>query len=140
MRPVEASSIAGDKLSPLNGYSGTVSLSCSGLPAGASCYFNPQPGQPAFTSNFYIATAPTTPTGNYTITVTATSKGLTHTTQIPITVCAPSPVGGLIVPVDKLVLIQPYLEIAIAAILMTTAIAVLYRNYVKKRPEISIIS
>jgi len=52
------------------GTSQSVTLSCTGgLPAGASCSFNPASGSPTFSSTLTISTSTTTPTGSYTITV-----------------------------------------------------------------------
>jgi len=75
-----------------SGSTQSVSLSCtSGLPSGASCSFNPQSGNPTFTSTLTISTSSSTPTGSYTITVTGTGGGKSHTTQFTLTVNAPSP-------------------------------------------------
>jgi hypothetical protein len=60
-------------------FSGTVSLSCSGLPAGALCFFTPLSGNPTAASpvpvTLNISTSTTTPPGTYTVTISATTPG-----------------------------------------------------------------
>jgi len=63
-----------------------VSLSCGALPTGMSCSFSPQSGYPTYSSTLTLRTTPSTPKGSYTVTVTATGGGKTHTTQFTITV------------------------------------------------------
>lgn len=64
----------------------TVSLSCSGLPSGGSCSFNPSSGLPSFSSILTIGVSTSTPVGSFIITVTATGGGQTHTTALMLTV------------------------------------------------------
>jgi PKD repeat protein len=67
---------------PANGFSGQVTLSVSGLPSGTTASFSPNPvnaSSPA-SSTLFIQTSSSTPRGNYTLTITATSGSLTHTT------------------------------------------------------------
>ena len=65
----------------LNGFSGAISLSVTGLPSGSSGSFSLSPvtPNPTATSILTINTAPT-PRGTFTFTVTGTSGGLTRTT------------------------------------------------------------
>lgn len=56
-----------------SGTSESVSFSCSGLPSGASCSFNPSSLKPAASSALTISTLPSTPVGNYEISVTGTN-------------------------------------------------------------------
>jgi regulation of enolase protein 1 (concanavalin A-like superfamily) len=77
----------------LNGYSGAVALSASGLPAGVTATFNPT--STTSTSMLTINVGCTTPTGTYTITITGTDGTLTHTTSITLTV---TPSGGGALP------------------------------------------
>ncbi len=71
----------------VSGSAQPVSLSCSGgLPSGASCAFNPQSGNPTYSSALTISTSSTTPTGSAVITITGTSGAITHTTQFMLTV------------------------------------------------------
>jgi hypothetical protein len=72
---------------PLNGFTGNVSLTASGLPAGATFSFNPATitggsGSTALT----VSTASGTPTGSYPFTFTATSGSLVHSTQLVVNV------------------------------------------------------
>lgn len=81
----------------LGGHSSSVGLSCNaGLPAGASCSFNPNSGLPTFTSALTINTSSSTATGTYTIIVSGSGGGETHTTQFVLTVAAaqPAPPSG----------------------------------------------
>ena len=68
------------------GFSGTVSLSVSGLPAGATASFSPSaigtPGSAILT----VTTAAATPNGSSTLTITGTSGGLTHGVAATLTV------------------------------------------------------
>lgn len=64
----------------------TVSLSCSGLPSGGACSFNPSSGLPSFSSILTITVSTSTPLGSFTITVTATGGGQTRTTGLMLTV------------------------------------------------------
>lgn len=99
----------------------TVNLACTGVPSGAMCFLTPDHAIPSYTSNLTIVTlGDTAPIGTYTITVTGTSSAQTHATQFQLTIAPPpqpSLVGGTIVPVDKLVLLAPFIGLAIIAAL-----------------------
>ena len=73
-----------------NGFSSVVSLSVSGLPAGASGTFSPASITGSGNSSLSVATKSTTPAGSYTLTITGTSGSLTHSTTVTLTV-NPSP-------------------------------------------------
>jgi hypothetical protein len=76
-------------VNPLNGFTGTVSLSASGLPAGVTATFNPASTTGNSTLTF---TATTTATlGTVAVTITGTSGTLTHTTTINLTVTSNAP-------------------------------------------------
>jgi subtilase family serine protease len=78
-------------ITPTNGFSGTVALTCSGLPAGANCSFNPA-SVTTGTSTLTIATATSTPIATSNFTVTGTSGSLTHATAVSLAVTAtPTP-------------------------------------------------
>ncbi len=64
----------------------TVTLSVSGLPSGATGSFDVNPIQSGQSSNLTIQTAPNTPAGTYTVTVTGTGTEVTHSTTISLTV------------------------------------------------------
>jgi len=80
-------------VSGLNGFTGTVSLSVSGLPTGASGSFSPTSVTGGLgTSTLAVTTASTTPAGTYTLTITGTSGSLTHTATVSLVVnAAPTP-------------------------------------------------
>ena len=75
-------------ITPSGGFTGSVTLSASGLPAGVTAGFGTNP---ATSSSVLTLTASSTATtGPATITVTGTSGSLTHTTTISLTVTAPA--------------------------------------------------
>ena len=69
-----------------SGFSGTVSLSVSGLPAGASASFNPASISTSGSSTLSVSTASNTPTGSYPLTVTASSGTLVHSVVVTLVV------------------------------------------------------
>jgi hypothetical protein len=73
------------------GFTGSVSLSISGLPAGAAGTFTPNPNTGA-TSALAITTSSTTPAGSYVFTVTGTSTtpALTRTSTATLVVQPPA--------------------------------------------------
>ncbi|HMH05738.1 MAG TPA: protease pro-enzyme activation domain-containing protein [Terriglobales bacterium] len=75
-------------VSPTNGFTGTVALACSGLPAGATCAFVP-PSLASGTSTLTVTTSAATPIASSSITVTGTSGSLSHATSVSLTVSAP---------------------------------------------------
>jgi hypothetical protein len=73
-------------LSLLQGFTGSVSLSVSGLPAGANGYFNTPLFTAAGSTNLVVTASTTTPTGTYTLTVTGTNGVLNYTTHVTLIV------------------------------------------------------
>jgi hypothetical protein len=73
-------------VTPRNGFSGSVSLSASGLPSGVSAAFSPNPTTTA--STLTLTASSTAATRTATVTITGTSGPLTHTTTISLTVNA----------------------------------------------------
>jgi hypothetical protein len=71
-------------VSPINGFTGSVTLSASGLPAGVTASFGTNPT--ATTSVVTFTASATATTGTATVTITGTSGTLTHTTAISLTV------------------------------------------------------
>src|SRR5690348_9720166 len=71
-------------VTPQSGFTSSVSLSASGLPSGVTASFNPNPA--AASSTLTLAAAITAPTGTFSMTVTGTVGGLTHSTAISVTV------------------------------------------------------
>jgi subtilase family serine protease len=76
-------------VSMLNGFSGTVSLTCSGLPVGASCAFVQGSLTTSGTSTMTITTNSNTPLGTSNFTVTGTSGSTVHNTSVSLTVASP---------------------------------------------------
>src|SRR5262249_55542809 len=67
------------------GFTGGVTLSASGLPAGVSANFNPNPAT-AGSAALTLSVSTTATLGAATITVTGTGGGLTRTTTVALTV------------------------------------------------------
>src|SRR5258708_24851768 len=61
-----------------NGFTGTVTLSASGLPTGASASFSPATITGSGPSTMTVTTGSTTSAGTSTLTITGTSASLTH--------------------------------------------------------------
>ncbi len=78
-------------VSMLNGFSGTVTLTCSqaSLPVGAACNFSPGSLTSSGTSVLTISTNSNTPLGTSSFTVTGTSGTTTHNTSVSLTVASP---------------------------------------------------
>jgi hypothetical protein len=72
----------------VNGFTGNVSFSVSGLPSGASGSFNPTSVAGSGNSTLSVSTTSTTPAGTYTVTITGTSGSLTHSTTVTLVVNA----------------------------------------------------
>ena len=73
-------------IAALNGFSGSVTLSASGSPSGATASFSPSPVNGSGSSTLTVTTSGTTPLGTSTITITAKSGNLTHTALVSLTV------------------------------------------------------
>src|SRR5207248_10944609 len=67
-------------VTPSGGFTGTVGLSVSGLPAGASATFNP--ASTSSTSRLTIQTSNSSKPGVSTLTITGTSGNLSHTATV----------------------------------------------------------
>jgi subtilisin family serine protease len=69
------------------GFTGSVALSVSGLPSGASGTFSPNPAT-STSSTLTVKTKPSTPTGNFPLTIKGTdnSGSITRTTTVTLTV------------------------------------------------------
>jgi hypothetical protein len=67
------------------GFAGAVTLSASGLPAGASASFGPN-GTTGNTSTMNVTTSSTTPAGSSSVTITGVSGTLTHATGVTLVV------------------------------------------------------
>lgn len=76
-------------ISPINGFSGRITLTATGLPAAATANFSPASLSASGNSTLTVTTdGINTPAGTYPITVTATSGALQHTSNISLVVSA----------------------------------------------------
>jgi len=82
-----------------SGSAQTVSLSASGLPAGATASFSPSSVTAGGSSTMTISTSASTPTGTFPITITGTGTSATHSTPFSLTVTG---TGGCSSPGQKL--------------------------------------
>ena len=73
-------------VSPSGGFTGSVSLSASGLPSGVTASFGTNPTTGSSVATFTASSTATT--GTSSVTITGTSGSLTHTTSISLTVNA----------------------------------------------------
>ncbi len=69
----------------VNGFSGSVALTVTGCPSGATCSL-PSPVTPTANSTLTVSTTASTATGTFTLTVTGTSGSLVHSTTVALTV------------------------------------------------------
>src|SRR5260221_13454160 len=70
----------------LNGFGGTVTLSASGLPTGATASFSPTTVTGAGSSTLTVTATGSTPVGTSTLTISGTSGTLTHSTTVSLVV------------------------------------------------------
>jgi hypothetical protein len=68
----------------LNGFTGSVNFSVSGLPSGTTFSFSPNPATTS--SVLAVNTSGGTPTGGYTLTITGVGGGYTHTITVRLNV------------------------------------------------------
>lgn len=84
--------LAGDKstytftTTAVNGFTGVVTLSASGLPTGATAAFSPTTITGGGSSTLTVTTSTSTPAGAYTLTLTGVSGSLTQSTTVTLTV------------------------------------------------------
>jgi hypothetical protein len=71
-------------ITPINGFTGSVTLSASGAPGGAQVTFTPNPATTGATLT--VATRPNTSPKTYTLTITGVSGTLSHTATVSLTV------------------------------------------------------
>jgi regulation of enolase protein 1 (concanavalin A-like superfamily) len=76
-------------VSALNGFTGTATLSVSGLPTGATASFNPTSVTTSGNSTLTVSTASTTAAGSYPLTITGTSGSLSHSATVTLVVQGP---------------------------------------------------
>lgn len=70
----------------VNGGSGNVTMSASGLPAGSTASFNPSTVPAGGSSTLTLSTAASTAPGTYQVTITGTRTGVSHTAVYTLTV------------------------------------------------------
>ena len=70
------------------GFNGTVTLSASGLPTGATATFNPTAVSGAGTSTMTVSTSSSTAAGSYPVTITGASGSLQQSAQVTLTVAS----------------------------------------------------
>ena len=99
-------------LTSLNGFNSAVTLSASGLPAGATTSFSPSSVTPTGSSTLNIQTSASTPPDSYSLTITGIGGGKTHTATATLVVSdADGIVGdingdGSVTSVDALMVLQ----------------------------------
>jgi len=86
-------------VAPSNGFNGSVSLTVSGVPSGASCSA-PAISGGSGSSTVSCATASTTPAATYTLTITGASGSLSHSKTVslqvnPAVVCSTATANGV---------------------------------------------
>jgi uncharacterized membrane protein len=90
--PPSQTVVAGDATSypvttsAVGGFNGSIDLSVSGLPSGASGAFAPANVLSADTSSLSVTTTAATPAGSYPVTITGTSGALSHTASVTLVV------------------------------------------------------
>jgi len=72
-------------VNPTGGYTGTPKLTVTGNPSGMTISFRPNPVTSG-SSTMTVTTMQNMPTGTYPLTITGTDTGLSHTTQVTVTV------------------------------------------------------
>jgi hypothetical protein len=81
-------------VAPINGFTGTVALSVSGLPTGATGTFSPTSiTGGSGTSTLNVTTSSSTAVGTYTLTIKGTSGTLSHTTTVTLVIAPLSCTG-----------------------------------------------
>lgn len=120
--PAGGSGTAGVIITPINGFSGAVTLSASGLPAGVTTSFAPNPATPAGGSVLSVGVPAAVAPGTYTGALRGVSGSLDHTAVLTLVVnpladfsLALSPSANLSVQIPRLgptpgtvtVLVQP---------------------------------
>jgi hypothetical protein len=71
---------------PLNGFTGPLSFSAPNWPAGISAAFTPQSLQAGASTTLVVSATGSTPANTYSLPVSVSSGGLSHTIQIPLIV------------------------------------------------------
>src|SRR5580704_10710721 len=88
-------------VSPQGGFAGTVGLSASGLPSGATATFTPASIGGSGNSTLTVTTNNAIAGGSYPITVTGTNGSLTHSTAVTLVVQVVIPAAAVFVKYDS---------------------------------------
>jgi hypothetical protein len=107
-------------VAPSGGFTGTVGLSASGLPTGATASFNPSSLTTSGTSTLTVSTANSTPAASYPLTITGTSGSLSQTATATLVVSSSSSAcdvnkDGLVNVVDVQIAADNYVSCSTAA-------------------------
>lgn len=78
----------------MNGFRSAVSLSATGLPAGATAAFNPASIAATGSSTLTVSTSATTPAGAATLVVAGASGGINHSAAVTLNVGGTQPAGS----------------------------------------------
>jgi hypothetical protein len=73
-------------ITPLNGFTGTVTFSARNLPSGATASFNPSSVVGHGTSTMTVSTTSLTSTGTFNVSIRGTSSGIRHTKTVTLIV------------------------------------------------------
>lgn len=84
----------------LSGFDGSVNLTVSGLPTGATSSFSPAAIGPGSSSTLTVNTDVTSPANTATLTITGTSGTITHTTTVSLAVAPAGGGTGKVISVD----------------------------------------
>lgn len=91
-------------ISALNGYTGTVTLSVSGLPSGVIATFSPTAITTSGSSTLTVAAAATTAAGTYTLTITGSDGTLSHSKTVSLVVSGPPDFSMTATPASQTVM------------------------------------
>jgi hypothetical protein len=80
-------------ISPINGFTGSVGFSVTGLPSGTTASFSPDSLTTSGSSDLSVVTTATTPPGTYTLTIRGTSGPVSHTANVTLVVLGTYTVG-----------------------------------------------
>jgi len=89
-----------DTVTALNGFTGKVTFSVSGLPSGGRSQFSPASVTGSGSVTMHIGTSTSTPAGTYALTVTGTSGSLQHSTTVTLVVSGGGGSGSFTISVS----------------------------------------
>ncbi len=95
----KSTATGGITIEPVNGFTGTVTFSVSGVPKGVTPVFKPS-NRAAKEAKLVFTAAGTTATGLFSLTITGTSGNITQTATLNLAVSAATGTGGFGIPVN----------------------------------------